>query len=97
MAQNWPKLKKIEKNLKFPKFSDIDFYMSKYHFFQYFSDFCPKNWPKIDHFLLNFEFHPSLLIRFSDPEIPIVRGQLQEIAAAASTVTNVANNSNNDK
>ena len=49
-----------------------------YHFLvpigalEYCSDFCPKNWPKIDHFLLNFKFHPSLLIRFSDPEIPIV-------------------------
>ena len=41
-------------------------------FFQYFSDFCPKIESKFDHFLLNFEFHPSLLIRFSDPEIPIV-------------------------
>ena len=31
--KDWPKLKKIENNLKF---SDIDFYMSKYHFFNIF-------------------------------------------------------------
>ena len=47
-------------------------------FCQYFSDFCPKIEPKFDRFVLNFEFHPSLLIPFSNPEIPIVQRRLQK-------------------
>ena len=47
--------------------------MSKLSFFQFFSDFLPKNRAKFDHFSLFFEFHQSLFMHFSDAEIPIVK------------------------
>ena len=46
--------------------------MSKFSFFQLFSDFLPQNRAKFDHFSLFFEFYPSLFMHFSDSEIPIV-------------------------
>ena len=83
MVQNGQKREKIEKNFKISKFSDIAFYMSKYHFFTILVIFVQKIDLKlpifcliIAHFLLNFEFQPSLLIRFSDPEIPIVQHRI---------------------
>ena len=56
MAQNWPKLKKIENNLKFLKFSDIDFYMSKYYLFNILVIFVQKIDLKLTIFCLILSF-----------------------------------------
>ena len=70
MAQNGQK-----QEIFFSKFQNFQILLLhvQISFFQYFSDFCPKIEPKFNHFFLTFEFQPSLLIRFSDPEIPIVQ------------------------
>ena len=72
MGKNGKKSKKISKIQNF----HILVFTYPNVIFQYFSEFCPKIEPKFDHFFLNFEFQPSLLICFSDSEIPIVGGQI---------------------
>ena len=80
MAQNGQKREKNRKKFQNFKIFRYCFLHVQISFFHYFSDFCPKIEPKFDHFFLNFEFHPSLLIRFSDPEIPIVHLWLTVLA-----------------